>query len=126
MLGQLISGGQACPLAPSAGGGGGGGGPTGRLGQLVAGSYACRWAPAAGRMGIVVPAWLARFWGGAGVGSGAWVPAWPSSRLTPCPGCLTGGSPAGTQVLWHRRRAGLICPSCARGRGSQVRRPAGG
>jgi hypothetical protein len=29
----------------------------------------------AGRMGIVLPALLARFCGGAGVGSGAWVPA---------------------------------------------------
>ena len=40
-----------------------------------------RWKPrsastdSAGRMWIVLPALLARFCGGAGVGSGAWVPA---------------------------------------------------
>jgi len=34
-------------------------------------------------MGIVLLALLARFCGGAGVGSGTWVPAWPPIRLTP-------------------------------------------
>jgi hypothetical protein len=37
----------------------------------------------AGRLWIVLPALLAWFCGSAGVGSGAWVPAWPANRLTP-------------------------------------------
>src|SRR5580704_2366736 len=73
----------------------------------------------AGRLWVVLPALLPRFGDGAGVGSGAWVPAWPPIRLTPLglsceticrpvPGFL---APAGA--------AGLICLAWARGRGSQ-------
>src|SRR5580692_3534087 len=77
-------------------------------------------------MWITLPARLARFCGDAGVGSGAWVPAWPANRLTPVRLSLGIDLPAGPRFyVAPTGGAVLIFPSCARGRGSQVRRPAG-
>ena len=62
--------------------------------------------------------WCGRRVGGLG-------PGLTSESADALPGCPSIDSSAGSQVSGTHRRAGLICPSCARGRGSQVRRPAG-
>jgi hypothetical protein len=62
--------------------------------------------------------WCGRRVGGLG-------PGLTSESADALSGCPANDSPAGSQVSGTHRRAVLICPSCARGRGSQVRRPAG-
>ena len=48
----------------------------------------------------MVPALLLRFWPGLGVRSVAWVPAWPTIRLTP-PVVFGFDLSAGIPGLWH-------------------------
>ena len=80
----------------------------------------------AGRMWIVLPALLAWFCGDASVRVGGLGPGLTSDSADAASAVLRNDLPAGSQVICGtHRRAGLICPSCARGRGSQVRRPAG-
>jgi len=55
----------------------------------------------AGRLWIVLPALLARFCGDAGVGSVAWVPAWPPIRLTPLRLSFETICRPGPRFLWH-------------------------
>jgi len=61
--------------------------------------------------GLVLPARLPRFWLDTGVGSGAWVPAWPPNRLTPSGlSCETICRP-GPRFTAPAGAAGLICPA---------------
>src|SRR5437660_1156608 len=69
------------------------------------------------------PACAVLRWCGRRVGSLG--PGLTSESADALSGCPANDSSAGSQVSGTHRRAGLICPSCARGRGSQVRRPAG-
>ena len=49
----------------------------------------------------MLPALLARFCGGAGVGSRAWVPAWPPNPLTPSRAVLLTIRRPGPRFCWH-------------------------
>src|SRR6266704_159598 len=79
----------------------------------------------AGRMLVVLPALLPRFCGGVGVGSGAWVPACPPIRLTPLGLSFETICRPGPGFCGTHRRCRSDLPGLDRGRGSQVRRPAG-